>query len=356
MKILREGKAKFLGKLTVWRRKFQSNRLWVITNRVLFVRSSLIKIDGFLPGDWVYRRVGSNTRDVTSDSVAALVMDLGRFGNALTRVARAASLAARLGWPFLLIPRIGFFPGYAKLVSRNDFLVGDGLRVSFGQESWRGQREPRTLIRRDFTSAEIPPAARGMGIQSQVATAMFPGLAPQRKTDAGRLTIHLRSGDIFYRDGVFNWGQPPLAYYILVLESEEWSSVSIVTADQQSPVLGPLIRYCDSENLDCVVQSSSFKDDVLELAGATSLVAGRGTFVPAIVLIAPFLRTLYYFEDRCVLHGSAAPIQVRQVVDRAGVYKSEVLGGRWVNSPEQRALMTQYPTRNLGWSETATLD
>jgi hypothetical protein len=351
----RESRPKYLKVLRVWRRKLQSNRLWVITNHVLFVRSALVGVEGSLPGDWVYRRLGSDRRTVTSESVAALVMDLGRFGNASARVARAAALTARVGWPFLLIPRIGFSPGYAKSVAEEDFLLGSGLRVSFGDESWRGQREPRLLIRRDFSSAKIAPAAREMRIQSEVTTAMFPGLVPHQKTDGGLLTIHLRSGDIFYRDGLFNWGQPPLAYYIFILESSDWSSVCIVTQDQQSPVLGPLVRYCHSKNLGCIVQSSSFQDDVLELAGATSLVAGRGTFVPAIVLIAPSLSTLYYFEDRCDLHGSAAAIEVCQVVDLAGIYKSEVLGGKWINSPEQRALMTEYPVRNLGWGEVTKL-
>lgn len=167
------------------------------------------------------------------------------------------------------------------------------------------------------------------------------------------LVIHLRGGDVFGSRDVRNYGQPPLAYYELVLDHDKPKHVLIVYQDLLNPVLQGLINHCELKGIGYSTQSGSLREDVETLLGAAKLVAGRGTFMPAIVGLSPRVEKLYFFEDKFVLQPPRGGFQLWRVHDRLGKYRDEVLSGNWENSDAQRQLMLNYAQSNLEIEETS---
>ena len=81
--------------------------------------------------------------------------------------------------------------------------------------------------------------------------------------------------------------------------------------------------------------------------GAHTLVAGRGTFLPAIVGLSPHVKRVYFFEDKFSLQPPRNGFDIYRVVDGTGDYKKSVLAGNWENRADQRAMMTSYPVSHL---------
>ncbi|CAM9822671.1 unnamed protein product [Ectocarpus fasciculatus] len=60
---------------------------------------------------------------------------------------------------------------------------------------------------------------------------------------AGTLVIHVRSGDVFVDPVIPGYGQPPLQYYVRVIEHQKWDRVDIVTngRTKKMNVMNPVI-------------------------------------------------------------------------------------------------------------------
>lgn len=174
-----------------------------------------------------------------------------------------------------------------------------------------------------------------------IPQATFPTLAPDH------LVIHLRGGDVFGPRKPASYGQPPLSFYTLILESEEWSAVTIVHEDSVNPVLPGILEAAAQRKIPVFQQSGSVYDDVAVLLTARRLVAGRGTFVPAIAGLSRAVERVYYFENKFSVFPARHDVEIVRVADANGDYVRNVLSHNWSNSPEQRALMLDYPVSSL---------
>ena len=344
----------FFGKLlrvknrrTVAVRLLLCNRLWVIANRTLFVRSSGSSAPGVAATDWVYRRVFAG-RQVTNPRVMALVVDLGRLGNALSRISKGVVTAREQHWTGVIIPRLSHFPAYAPLIGRESVRV-NGFVATCGDDRWGLGESPDLIVRREFHHEPIEPDAKTRAMVKNVVGSLFSGLRREEELTAKDLVVHVRSGDIYFREGVGNWGQPPAAYYEKIIREEPWSRVFVVCEDNESPVLRPIAALCESLGIEHVFQSGTLAEDLALLARATNLVVGRGTFAPAVVLLNMALEKVVFFEDRFDSKFVDPSTELVRVVDEQGTYRESVLQGRWVNSEEQRELMVSYPMSALGF-------
>jgi len=172
--------------------------------------------------------------------------------------------------------------------------------------------------------------------------------------DSAVVTIHLRGGDVFGTRDAKNYGQPPLSYYEKVLDHCQATTVHIVFQDNLNPVLDGLIRLCTERSLHYTTQSGSLTDDIGTLMGAHTLVAGRGTFLPAIVGLSPHVKRVYFFEDKFSLQPPRNGFEIYRVFDSTGDYKKSVLAGNWENRPDQRAMMTSYPVSHLALEKVSS--
>jgi|AntAceMinimDraft_1070359.scaffolds.fasta_scaffold42621_2 hypothetical protein len=340
-------------KKAVVKRLLLSNRLWVFTNGCLFLRGGHVLPRGAQASDWVFRRAWPLALSRRGE-VAALVVDLGRFGNAMSRVTNSLSIALDNKWSAVLIPRSGHFPAYKDLVS-GEPVASEGLLVSFGEDRWRLKSVPDYLVRRDYNYPKNHDSTDKTAVRN-IVRLIFSGLTPSEPPDENELTIHIRSGDIYYRSGVGNWGQPPYSYYEKVIREGDWSRVVVVCEDSESPVIQPISVLCRTLAIPYRFQSSNLVNDLAVLLAARTLMVGRGSFAPAVVLMSPNIRCVYFFEDRFRADFIDEKVQVVKVSDSKGDYRDNILGGLWVNSPAQREMMRTYPLTALVFSEGGLSD
>jgi hypothetical protein len=165
----------------------------------------------------------------------------------------------------------------------------------------------------------------------------------------GTLVIHLRGGDV-YRGSrhLLNHGQPPLSYYELVLDHQVWTDVVIVHQGTDMPVLAPLLSACEVRGLPVRTQSQSLMEDLSALLKASTIVAGRGSFVPQVVGLSRCVKTVYTFENGFGLSVPKAGITTYRVYDAVGDFGESILKVNWKNTPAQRELMITYPVQSLG--------
>lgn len=102
--------------------------------------------------------------------------------------------------------------------------------------------------------------------------------------------------------------------------------------------------------VEVVLQSASLIEDMRVLLSAARIVAGLGTFVPAVALLSARLKALYLFgpPNRALrLLG----VSLIEGIDTVGNYRERVLSSNWRALPEQRALMLSYPARAISFTE-----
>ncbi|QEP42029.1 hypothetical protein D5085_02060 [Ectothiorhodospiraceae bacterium BW-2] len=163
------------------------------------------------------------------------------------------------------------------------------------------------------------------------------------------LTIHLRAGDIFSDNTPhFGYGQPPLAFYIAVLQQRRWHAVQLVYEDEGNPVVAALKTELDNRKLPYSIASGTLADDIAILAAAEHLVIGRGTFTYPLICLSKVVKTVYYFQiDKTAVWGlERSDIKFVLIQDINGNYQQTILAN-WRNTPEQRQQMLTYPQHYL---------
>jgi tetratricopeptide (TPR) repeat protein len=165
------------------------------------------------------------------------------------------------------------------------------------------------------------------------------------------LVIHIRAGDIFEKEGGHPfYGQPPLAYYLMILRQRPWRSVHVVYQDDANPVLQPLLDHLNAEGIEPRTVVTGRTSTIEFLLTAKTIVAGRGTFIPAVAGLSSNLRRLYSFEKMTGLGGrwdDPPGIEQIVVIDDPGDYRRAIMSRNWENRPDQLELMLHYPESAL---------
>ena len=112
------------------------------------------------------------------------------------------------------------------------------------------------------------------------------------------MVIHIRSGDIFRSRTVHkSYGQPPLAFYIICIKNIKPSSITLIFEDYANPVINLLISFIKSTGCDLKLNNlNRLQEDVSCIFNAKSLIFGKGTFVPGILLGSKSIKNIYSFE------------------------------------------------------------
>jgi len=286
------------------------------------------------------RKTGSTFRP------ALLLTGVGRLGNSVIQTLNAVYLARVLGTREVLYHRFDAIQN-AKLD------LGEGVSA----------QKLRSVIPRGITPPKIIWRTYAMGSEGLIADpcsseffearlSLGQGIdiensPPKAMRSSKSLTIYLRGGDIFGSKPHPNYGQPPWAFYERVLSHKGWTEVRLVSEDSVSPVRQQIVDWCAERELTLIESGATLPDAVREISLATSLAMARGTFVPAILLLAPAERVLYIFDEPtqsliCQGHNT-----IYRVMDRDGAYVRSVLRNSWANTPEQRGLMVSYPLAQL---------
>ena len=336
-----------------------SNRWYLIFQGRLYIYSrshqrqlSLEHLPGLAPGETSALRVFVlpwgllvHPNRIPSSHIGFVLPHLGRFGNAVREVVSATASAHRHKFGHVVLLGFSLFSQSGELSNPGFFETESGLKVWIEKANEHRKSRPSALV---HWNRRLFPLTVSDSNRAWVESRSFlaPGLV-QGRSGPNTLVIHLRGGDIFRGRSALEYAQPPLAFYTLILSLRKWDKVSIVHQDERNPVLEPLIRHCDSLGVAVRLFSGSLGDDLKVLLGATTLVAGRGTFIPAIVGLSKRVKSVYFFENKYLVSPAKSGVKTIQVVDRQGTYKSALLQSNWSSSAHQLELMVSYPQANL---------
>jgi hypothetical protein len=285
---------------------------------------------------------------------ALFLAELGMFGNMTKRLAAALATADSLGFGHVVVPRSAEFHG--GIYERGVHDRGD--RALFWMcDTRHSPHSPVTVLHKtDFLSGRALPTTELAAFSPSGWADLFSVLVSKPVNPAlpdSHLVIHLRGGDVFGPRKPSSYGQPPLAFYQRILDNERWSAVTIVHQDDKNPVLRPFLETCKARKVPVTTHSGTVGEDVAELLRASTLVAGRGTFMPAVVGLSRNVKRVFYFHDKFSINPPIPGVETIRISDVEGTYVRDVLSNNWDNSDYQRNLMLTYPQSNL---ELGTLD
>ena len=277
------------------------------------------------------------------------IRELGRFGNSLVQLANGLSVAETLHVGRLYVEPVWFLQDPVTVKGQADHEV----QIIQGHDP-AGEQDGPTLEGRFLFDHSLAPLIRTDDDPSRFVRRLRPFTSFTRRSalPSDHLVIHLRAGDVF-RDRNVNrrYGQPPLAYYLAVLDHARWAAVDLVYEDLGNPVITPLLEACRSRGLATRSITHDLTDTIDHLLRARNLVTGRGTFIPTIAALSENAESLYTFEGE-VLPGferwAAIPgVERFDVHDVPGRYRATILDDNWQNSIPQRRLMLDYRLAHL---------
>ncbi len=321
------------------------------------------RVDNAYAGDdsqvvhWVQpvaTRIG-NTCTAEPQIKSVSIQPYGRFSNLLIQLTNALFFASRTGLAHLYLPDNptvrSIFPDKHAIRCQGcnvDILIGEppADQITLSGTFYFLREHQRKFYAQAPSMRELVKTFRSStGIAER----------PVESTDPRTLCIHLRSGDIFRNcNPPQSYGQPPLAYYTLVIRHFRPASVSLVYEDTLNPVIQKLQRFLSGEGIPFSTHSSlNLRDDIRVLISARALVIGRGSFARGVLCFCDQLETLYTFceETSASVHQNlrlAAPAGTRcfNAVDMDGDYVNSILQG-WQNTCTQRSMMCSYPEARL---------
>jgi hypothetical protein len=160
------------------------------------------------------------------------------------------------------------------------------------------------------------------------------------------LAIHIRSGDIFLPGCTHPYyGQPPLAYYLKILNCFNFSNVAIVYEDLNNPVIPEVIKHAKHKCNKVDLYHNGLDEAIRVLLNAQSIVAGLGTFIPGIVAISKKVENVFVFNNKFNDWGKS--LNLINIKDVTNEYHSKVTNKNWRNTPEQLSLMMSFPEEKL---------
>lgn len=108
------------------------------------------------------------------------------------------------------------------------------------------------------------------------------------------LHIHIRSGDIFKKNGGNGMVQPPCIYYEDEINKHKWDKVIIASENDANPCTNYLVKKYVNV---FYFRDRSLQSDIRTLVSASNVMTGRGTFMPSLSLFMIDLKTIHYLDD-----------------------------------------------------------
>jgi hypothetical protein len=164
--------------------------------------------------------------------------------------------------------------------------------------------------------------------------------SPDEELHADDLVIYLRSGNVFQGLTPTGYGQPPLIFYTSVIALAKWRRVFLVFENYANPVIQELINYCKIANLDLKICQLDLRRTIELMLQAKNLVLARGSFSPSIAHLSSELVTVFDFCQQSMFFLQSPRFRYIEGFDISMEYVRAT--SHWVNSPQQRELMTSY--------------
>jgi hypothetical protein len=189
-------------------------------------------------------------------------------------------------------------------------------------------------------------------MQDHVAP-LFDASWPRAEVSDRLLVIHVRSGDIFEPGGSnAKYGQPPLSWYLRLLEDPDVAEVLVVTETRPSHGrVNPVVERLVAADPRVRVQSESREFDFHTLRHARQLALSVGTFALAAAMTNTRLARLHVPEYPRPADPNFSGVFPRGCDYGFDLRTWEVRGyenlSRWENRPDQIRTMLRHPARDV---------
>ena len=166
------------------------------------------------------------------------------------------------------------------------------------------------------------------------------------------LYIYIRSGDIFVlsnKGSIKGYYQPPLCFYIKILDKYKFNKVYIISGDKLNPVILDLLKkYSYIKN-----KGNNLKLDISYLVNSYNLVAAKSTLFSVSIKLNDKLKFLWEYDFYSSLrrtyldfHYSFYKIPLYTIYKmNSSIYYRRIMIP-WVNSPKQRKKMIEEKCMN----------
>lgn len=146
------------------------------------------------------------------------------------------------------------------------------------------------------------------------------------------LVIHIRSGDIFVWPHPF-YAQPPLSFYLDIIKSRIWDSVTLIAEDRRNPCINPLLMKIKGIKF----KAHDMHTDISILLSAKNLAVGFGTFGTAILKMSKRIENVYMFNHN---NRNMFRAQLKSLFNCVPSYRYYTkMINKWRNKNEQRQIM-----------------
>lgn len=161
------------------------------------------------------------------------------------------------------------------------------------------------------------------------------------------LYIYIRSGDIFVfsnKVSITGYYQPPLCFYIKILDKFKFNKVYIISGDKLNPVIPDLLKkYSYIKN-----KGNNLKVDISYLINSYNLVSAKSTLFSVSIKLNEKLKFLWEYDFYSSLrrtyldfHFSFYKIPLYTIYKmNSSIYYRRIMMP-WVNSPKQRKIMLE---------------
>lgn len=154
------------------------------------------------------------------------------------------------------------------------------------------------------------------------------------------LYIYIRSGDVFkrFKNTIKNYCQPPLCFYIKILNKFKFRKVFIISEDRLNPIIPIMLRKYSY----IIHEKNNLKLDISYLINSFNLVSATSTFLSIILKFNDKLKFLWKYD-----YYSIPP---QKYLDSQPLYRIYKMNSTttfrnimhpWFNSPSQRKKMIE---------------
>ena len=167
-----------------------------------------------------------------------------------------------------------------------------------------------------------------------------------KKYDNNDLHIHIRTGDIFRNEVVSWYMQPPLDFYVKIIESRKFNNIYLLAEDNFNPTIDKLIEKYPN----IIWNKNNLNDDIKIIMGCKNIVFGIGSFIPNILYFNEGLKEIFVPTRHDYIDGYMENVK-ETVIDLSDYYNKlgQAVGlegdkteGVWMNTPEQLKVMVEY--------------
>jgi hypothetical protein len=165
------------------------------------------------------------------------------------------------------------------------------------------------------------------------------------------LYIYIRGGDIFlrFKHAITRYPQPPLCFYMKILEVFKFRKVIIISEDKLNPVIPELLN-----KYSCIkYKKNSLKLDVSYLANSYNIVGGKSSFLVTAIKFNDKLKNLWEYDFYEVserffhLHSSVYKFPFHYKIYSMKPSQSYIkIMFPWLNKLNQRTMMIKEKCKN----------